>query len=146
MTRKSLWAVAVGVLLAVTTQAGEIRYQEWPCNPAPQEVTTVPVWLELPGWVQIAPRGEIRLTRDSATEYSGCIEVEVRTNTSVHITTEFISAGVVPGTFSSSISSPLIRSSQSTIDICVRLQTDRMLAPMKNVRVGVVLIRVSPVP
>ena len=49
--KKALFAVAAVALLAVVAQAGEIKYHEWPCDPCPQEVTTVPVWLELPRWV-----------------------------------------------------------------------------------------------
>ena len=81
--KKALFAVAAVALLAVAAQAGEIKYHEWPCAPIPQEITTIPVVMDVGYWVRIKDQDKlkIKLKQDAIHDYSGCTTANVETNT-----------------------------------------------------------------
>ena len=60
--KKALFAVAAVALLAVAAQAGEIKYHEWPCAPIPQEITTIPVVMDVGYWVRIKDQDKLKIT------------------------------------------------------------------------------------
>ncbi|MGE5295308.1 MAG: hypothetical protein ACM3VT_10820, partial [Solirubrobacterales bacterium] len=61
MKKKELFAVAVVALMAVVAQAGEIKFHEWPCAPVPQEITTIPVVMDIGFWIRIKDQDKLQI-------------------------------------------------------------------------------------
>ena len=80
--KKELFAVAAVVLMAVVAQAGEIKFHEWPCAPVPQEITTIPVVMDVGFWIRIKDQNLLKITlkQDAIHTYSGCTNAVVETN------------------------------------------------------------------
>lgn len=154
MKKKELFAVAVVALMAMVAQAGEIKFHEWPCAPVPQEITTIPVVMDIGFWIRVKDQDklQIKLNQDTIHTYSGCTNVVVETNTcltfSCSITAVTVDGGaVVPGSYSCSVSPADINAPGGTLSACAKL-TDADLSKVaggtKNVHVANVTLRVVP--
>jgi len=53
MLKRSLVAVAVVALLAMTVQAGEIKTHTWPCDFKALEITSIPVVMDIGYYIKI---------------------------------------------------------------------------------------------
>jgi len=154
MKKKELFAVAVVALIAVVAQAGEIKFHEWPCAPVPQEITTIPVVMDIGYWVRIKDQGalQIKLTQDTIHTYSGCTNVVVETNTCLTFSCSISAvtmdgSAVVPGSYSCSVSPADINAPGGTLAACARLtdaDLSRVAGGTKNVHVANVTLRVVP--
>jgi hypothetical protein len=154
MMRKELFAVAVGVLMAVGAQAGEIKYHEWPCAPVPQEITTIPVTMDIGYWIRIKDQGDlvIKMAQQAIHTYFGCVNAVVETNTCLTFSCSIASvtrdgAAVVPGTYSCTVDPADIDAPGGTISVCARLtdaDLSRVAGGTKNVHVANVTLRVVP--
>lgn len=153
--KKALFAVAVVALLAVAAQAGEIKYHEWPCTPTPQEITTIPVVMDVGYWVKIKDQDKlkIKLKQDAIHDYSGCTNATVETNSSITFSTSISKAKdaagntVVNGDYSSSVSPANITAPGGTITVCAKIaNADLSKVPggTKDVLVGTVTVKVVP--
>lgn len=153
--KKQLFAVAVVVLMAVVGQAGEIKFHEWPCAPIPQEITTIPVVMDIGFWIRIKDQEDLRikLAQDAIHTYSGCTTAVVETNScltfSCSITRVTIPdvGPVVPGTYSCSVSPANIDAPGGTLTVCARItdaDLSRVPGGTKNVHVANVTVRVIP--
>ena len=134
-------------LLAVAAQAGEISTFTWPRIHDPIELTTIPVWMDLQPWVWVKDVDKlvIYLIRRSACTYEGCVDVTFEAHASVNISAEFIPNGVVPGTYTCWMSSPLLDPPGGTLSVCVKLKAKPApLPPPTGVRVGTVIFRITP--
>ena len=105
--KKALFAVAAVALLTVAAQAGEIKYHEWPCAPIAQEITTIPVVMDVGYWVRIKDQDKLKISlkQDSIHAYSGCTDATVETNTCLTFSCSIAKvskdgAVVVPGDYS----------------------------------------------
>jgi hypothetical protein len=136
-------AIAAGGLAA---QAGEMVIPRWPGDVVPQEVTSVPVMVEGPWWVWVKDLDElvIRLLRQSAHEYEGCIGLVIETHGSWNVDAEFIPTGAVPGDYSCWLTSSVLRAPESLLGVCVTLKTQTLPPAAKDVRVGTVKLKFSP--
>jgi hypothetical protein len=70
--KKVLFAVAVVALVTMAAQAGELKYYSWPTGGfIPQEITTIPVKMDVGYWVRIKDQDklEIKLQQISVHEY-----------------------------------------------------------------------------
>lgn len=152
--KKALFAVAAVALLAVAAQAGEIKYHEWPCAPIAQEITTIPVVMDVGYWVRIKDQGslKIKLNQDSIHVYSGCTNMTVETNTCLTFSASIAKVkkdgnDVVPGSYSASVSPANIDAPGGTLTACAKI-TDADLSKVpggtKGVHVANVTIRVVP--
>jgi hypothetical protein len=152
--KKALFAVAVVALLAVAAQAGEIKYHEWPCAPIPQEITTIPVVMDVGYWVKIKDQDKLKITlkQDSIHDYSGCTDAKVETNTCLKFSCSISKvqkdgSDVVPGDYSCSVSPANIDSPGGTITVCAKIaKADLSKVPggTKGVHVGNVTVKVVP--
>ena len=61
MLKKSLFAVALVALLAATVPAGEIKIHDWPTTFVPQELTDIPVVMDVGYWVFIDKQGDLKI-------------------------------------------------------------------------------------
>jgi hypothetical protein len=87
MLKKGLFIVAAVAMLAMTAQAGEIKLHQWPCTLVPQEITTIPVYIDAGYYIYIKDQGNLRidLTQVSGTvkNYTGSCTMQVKTNFNV---------------------------------------------------------------
>jgi len=99
--KKALFAVAAVALLTVVAQAGEIKLHEWPCEPVPQELMSIPVYMDIGYWIRIKDQGKklIYMHQDAIHVYSGCTgdaksggdsKITVETNTAMRFSCEFV--------------------------------------------------------
>ncbi len=144
--RSNPLAIGAVALLAVAAHAGEIKSPQWPCTLTPQELTTIPVWLDFQPWVWVKDVDKlvICLIRRSAYTYEGCVDVSFEAQASVNIKAEFIPNGVVPGKYTCWQDSSVLDPPGGTLKICVRLETEPSPPPPTNVQVGTVIFRISP--
>jgi hypothetical protein len=152
--KKALFAVAVVALLAVTAQAGEIKFHEWPTAPVPQEIANIPVFMDVGYWIRIKDQDKLKinLKQDGIHEYSGCVNATVETNTNVRFSCSISKwtvdgAVVVPGDYSCSVSPADINAPGGTLTVCakiVKADLGKVPGGTKGVRVGTVTIKVVP--
>jgi hypothetical protein len=152
--KKVLFAVAAVALLAVAAQAGEIKYHEWPCAPIPQEITTIPVVMDVGYWVRIKDQDKLKivLKQDAIHDYSGCTTANVETNSCLKFSCSIAkvkkdNADVVPGDYSCSVSPADIDAPGGTLTVCAKIvKADLSKVPggSKGVHVGNVTVKVIP--
>jgi hypothetical protein len=149
MVKKSLFAIAAVALLAVAVQAGEIKIHDWPCAFIPQEVTTIPVTMDVGYWIKIKDQDKlkIKLSQKSIHEYSGCTDMVVETNVNITLSCSISATGAVPGKWSCTVSPADINMPGGTATVCAKvLEADlsKTAGGSKNVHVATVSIKVVP--
>jgi hypothetical protein len=152
--KKALFAVAAVALLTVAAQAGEIKYHEWPCAPIAQEITTIPVVMDVGYWVRIKDQGSLKITlkQDSIHSYSGCTNMTVETNSCLTFSCSIAKVSkdgsvVVPGDYGCSVSPANINAPGGTLTACASIaNADLSKVPggSKGVHVANVTIKVVP--
>jgi len=155
MAMKQVLFVAVAaILLAVSAQAGEIKYHEWPTALVPQEITTIPVTMDVGYWVRIKDQDALKIVlgQDSIHTYSGCTSVTVETNTNLTFSVSIAKVvldgtAVVPGDYSASISPANIDAPGGTLTACAKLTNadlSKVAGGTKGVHVADVTVKVVP--
>jgi len=152
--KKALFAVAVVAVLAVAAQAGEIKYHEWPTTFVSQEITTIPVVMDVGFWVRIKDQDKLKivLKQDAIHDYSGCTNANVETNTCLTFSCSIAKvkkdgSDVVPGDYSCSVSPANIDAPGGTLTVCAKIaKADLSKVPggSKGVHVGNVTVKVVP--
>jgi len=152
--KKALFAVAAVALLTVAAQAGEIKYHEWPCAPIAQEITTIPVVMDVGYWVRIKDQGSLKITlkQDSIHSYSGCTNMTVETNSCLTFSCSIAKVSkdgsvVVPGDYGCSVSPANINAPGGTLTACATLSNadlGKVPGGTKGVHVANVTIKVVP--
>ena len=152
--KKALFAVAAVALLAVAVQAGEIKYHEWPCTPTPQEITTIPVVMDVGYWVKIPDQDKLKieLKQDAIHDYSGCTNATVETNSCLTFSCSISKISqdgnvVVPGDYSCSVSPANLDAPGGTLTVCAKIaKADLSKVPggTKGVHVANVTVKVVP--
>jgi len=148
------FAVVAAVLFAASAPAGEIKFHEWPMAPIPQEVTTIPVTMDIGYWVRIKDQDKLKivLSQDSIHSYSGCTSMVVETNSSLTFSTTIAKVTkdgnvIVPGDYSTSVSPANIDAPGGTLSVCAKLQNadlSKVPGGSKNVHVANVTVKVVP--
>ncbi len=147
--KKVLFAVAAVALLAMTAQAGEIKIHEWPCKFIPQEVTTIPVVMDVGYWIKIKDQDKlkIKLSQKSIHEYEGCTDIKIETNVNIEVSVSVSATGAVPGKYSASIDDANVDAPGGTRTVCVKLKDadlSKTAGGSKNVHVATVSVKVVP--
>jgi hypothetical protein len=149
--KKVLFAVALVALLTVAAQAGELKYYSWPTGGfIPQEITTIPVVMDVGYWVRIKDQDklQIKLNQINVHEYEGCCDMVVECNMNVTLSASVAALAAVPGKYSISKLDPAgINAPGGTSTVCVKLkEADLSKTPggSKNVQVATVTIKVVP--
>jgi len=152
--KKALFAVAAVALLTVAAQAGEIKYHEWPCAPIAQEITTIPVVMDVGYWVRIKDQDKLKITlkQDSIHSYSGCTNMTVETNSCLTFSCSIAKVSkdgsvVVPGDYGCSVSPANINAPGGTLTACATLANadlGKVPGGTKGVHVANVTIKVVP--
>jgi hypothetical protein len=149
MLKKSLFAVAVVALLAATVPAGEIKIHDWPTTFVPQELTDIPVLMDVGYWVYIKDQDKlkIKLQQKSITEYEGCTDVTLQCNFSLKGSCSISATGAVPGKYSCSVLNGNIDSPGGTLTVCAQLKEAKLVGTpgaQKDVHVATVTLKVAP--
>lgn len=149
MLKKSLFAVAVVALLAAVAPAGEIKIHDWPTTFVPQELTDIPVLMDVGYWVFIKDQDKlkIKLQQKSIHEYEGCTDVAIQCNFSLKASCSISATGVVPGKWSCSVLNADIDQPGGTVTVCAKVkEADLKNAPgaTKDVHVATVTLKVAP--
>lgn len=152
--KQVLFVAVAAILLAVSAQAGEIKYHEWPTALVPQEITTIPVTMDVGYWVRIKDQDALKIVlgQDSIHTYSGCTSVTVETNTNLTFSVSIAKVvldgtAVVPGDYSASISPANIDAPGGTLTACAKLTNadlSKVAGGTKGVHVADVTVKVVP--
>jgi len=149
MLKKSLFVVAAVALLAVAAQAGEIKVHSWPTTYVPQEVTDIPVTMDVGYWISILDQDDlkIKMNQTSIHVYEGCDSMTVECNFNLKLSCSISSTGAISGDYSCSVSPSDIDSPGGTTSVCAKL-TDANLGGVaggsNDVHVATVTIKVVP--
>jgi len=148
MPRRSVFIALMVAMLAAAAPAGEIKTREWPTEFIPLEVAAVPVVMDIGFWVEIVKQDiKIKLIQVSIHKYEGCVNLQVRTNFNLTLSSEITPTGVIGGKYSSWIEGPDINTPGGTAKLCARLiDADLMGKPggTKDVHVATVVVKVVP--
>jgi hypothetical protein len=149
MLKKSLFAVALVALLAATAPAGEIKIHSWPTTFVPQELTDIPVVMDVGYWVYIKDQHKlkIKLQQKSIHEYEGCTNVAIQCNFSLKTSCSISATGAVPGKYSCSVQNGDLDSPGGTVTVCAQLKEANLggtAGGSKDVHVATVTLKVAP--
>jgi hypothetical protein len=155
MLKRSLVAVAVVALLAMTVQAGEIKTHTWPCDFKALEITSIPVVMDIGYYIKIKDQDKlkIKLVQDTTDlhKFTGCTNMTVESNFNAQLSCSITKTGVIAGDYSCSITGGgVIPPGSSTVQVCATLAnavlgTSSALAGQTDVQVATVKISVKPV-
>ena len=155
MLKKSLFVVAAVTLLAVAAQAGEIKIHNWPTSYIPQEITEIPVLMDVGYWVSIKDQDKlkIKLQQKNIHEYEGCTDIKVSCNFELTLSTSISPVkvdgnNVINGKYSSSVSpADLGVGIEQTATVCAKLleaNLSSVSGGTKDVHVATVKVKVVP--
>jgi hypothetical protein len=149
MARTFSLAAAVIALPALTAHAGEIKIHDWPVKFIPQEVTTIPVVMDVGFFIQIKDQEKLRIELQQKTirEYEGCTDMVVSANFDLTLSCEIAATGAVPGTYSCTLTPADLNTPGGTTTVCAKLtDADLLGVPggAADVHVATVTIKVVP--
>ncbi len=146
MVGHKLTALACALLLTSGAFGGELKLHHWPMSaPRATPVHDIPVFMDVADtstcWVTGTP---VKLLPVGYRTFEGCSTVLVQCSIDVTLTCSIVPTGVVPGTYSASLTASDIDAPGGSTRLCVRL-TDAHPAGepgRTNVQVATVTIRV----
>jgi len=151
MLKRSLIAVAALLMLAGAVQAGEIKTHNWPCEFIYQEITQIPVTMDIGFWVRIKDQNKlgIKLSQKegSVHDFAGCTNMVVETNFAITLKCSITATGAVGGKYSCSVDPAEVQPPGATVKVCAELKDADLGAQAggtKNVKVANVKILVKP--
>ena len=156
MLKKSLFAVAVVALLATMASAGSIKLVDWPQTYIFQDITQIPVYMDIGFYVFIPDQDKlkIKLQQTSGTTgekhaYSGSCNGAIQCNFNMKLDTSRGKVGSWEGDFGSSVSPTTLSAGGGTVTVTatatnVKLTTGGFLGGTKDVQVGWVKLKVAP--
>lgn len=149
MLKKSLFLVAAVALLAVAAQAGEIKIHDWPMSYIAQEITDIPVVLDVGYWVSIKDQDklQIELVQQSIHTYQGCTDMTVECNFNITLSCSISKTGAINGDYGCSVSPADIDAPGGVATVCATLANANLGGSpggSQNVHVATVTIKVVP--
>jgi hypothetical protein len=148
MRAKTLLVGLAIALLAAAAPAGEIKLHVWPTTFIPQEVTTIPVVMDVGFWMEIVNQNtKIKLQQINIHTYEGCVDLQVRTNFNLTLSASITPTGAIQGQYSCFIDNPDIDVPGGIATVCARLNNANLAGKpggSKNVQVATVTIKVVP--
>ncbi len=148
MLRQAWIATLAVALLATAASAGSFQIRSWPIVFFPQEVTSIPVVMDIGFWMDVAVEGEsLKLLPVGPRTYKGCLNLTIRSNFNLDLTCSILSTGVVGGQYSCSPEWTHIEMPGGAFTVCARLDdADIGNRPggSQNVHVATIVIEVMP--
>jgi hypothetical protein len=158
MLKKSLFAVTVVALLAALAPAGEIKLHSWPTSYIPQELTDIPVLMDIGYWVFIKDQDKLKIklsqtgSQGSNTgqhQYEGCTDVAIQCNFDMKLSCSISKNGAVNGDYSCSVTPNTLSVGGGTVSVCAKivkasLGTGGLVGGTKDLQVATVTLKVAP--
>jgi hypothetical protein len=152
MLKKSLFVAVAIAMLAVSAQAGEFKTHTWPTAFVAQEITSIPVVMDVGYWIQVKDQQDnvITLTQIDTKSFSGCDEITVQNNFALTLTCSIAQDGPVGGDYSCDfgpgVGSVDLDPGENVVKVCAYLSNADMKEsnPQSNVKVANVKIWVVP--
>jgi hypothetical protein len=149
MARKIIFTAAITAALIAPTQAGEVKFHEWPVAFVPQEVAAIPVLMDVGYYILIRDQDKlrIRLKQTTIKDYEGCTDMVIISNFDLTLSCSISSTGKVPGDYSCSVSPANIDSPGGTSTVCAKVANANLTqipGGTKDVHVANVTIKVVP--
>jgi hypothetical protein len=156
MLKKSLFAVAVVTLLAAMAPAGEIKIHDWPTSYIPQELTDIPVLMDIGFWCYIKDQDKLKIklaqtaqTEASKHNYEGCTDVTIQSNFDMKLSCSISKNGAVNGDYSCSVTPSTLSVGGGTVNVCAKivkaqLGTGGLVGGTKDLQVATVTLKVAP--
>ncbi len=156
MLKKSLFAVAVVTLLAAMAPAGEIKIHDWPTSYIPQELTDIPVLMDIGFWCYIKDQDKLKieLSQTAQTDaakhnYEGCTDVTIQCNFDMKLSCSIAGNGAVKGDYSCSVTPDTLSVGGGTVSVCAKikkaeLNTTGLVGGTKDLQVATVTLKVAP--
>jgi hypothetical protein len=151
MLKRSLVAVAVVALLAMSVQAGTIKSHTWPCDFKALEITSIPVVMDIGYYINIKDQDKLKieLVQDTTdlTKFTGCTDMVVETNFAAALSCSVTKTGAVGGDYACSLTPATAPVGSSTVQVCVTLTKANLYtapANTQDVAVATVKIKVKP--
>jgi hypothetical protein len=149
MARNIILTAAIAAALIGPVQAGEIKFHEWPTAFIPQEITTIPVVMDIGYFILIRDQDKLRikLKQNSIRDYEGCTDMVIVSNFDLTLSCSITSTGKVPGDYSCSVSPANIDAPGGTSSVCAKLKNANLTqvpGGAKDVHVANVTIKVAP--
>lgn len=149
MVRNFLLPAVVSIVLISPAQAGEIKIHEWPTQFIPQEVTTIPVVMDVGFFIRIKDQDKlkIKLLQKAISEYEGCTDMVVEANFNMTLTCSIAGTGAIAGDYSCTVAPANLDAPGGTVTVCAKLKDANLTTVpggTKNVHVATVTIKVIP--
>jgi hypothetical protein len=135
--------------MVTTATAGELQLDVWPVQFIPQEITEIPVVMDIGFFVAIDNQEDLRikLRQVSINEYEGCTDVSLRTNFNLTLSCRITPTEVIDGEYSCSVSPADIDSPGGTASVCAKLENADLVdvaGGTRDVKVATVTLLVVP--
>lgn len=148
MVKRTLLPAAIA-LLALSAHAGEIKIHQWPVAYIPQEVTDIPVLMDVGFFVEIKNQDKLRIKLQQVTirDYEGCTEMVVNTNFNLTLSCSIYPTGAVSGDYSCTVNPANLDAPGGTTIVCAQLKNADFLGVSggtKDVQVATVKVLVVP--
>ena len=148
MLRQAWIATLAVALLATAASAGSLQIRSWPIVYFPQEVTTIPVVMDIGFWMDVAIEEEgLKLLPVGPRTYKGCVDLTMRSNFNLTLTCSIVSTGVVGGQYSCLPEYAHIDMPGGAVTVCARLDNadiGNRPGGSENVHVATIVIEVIP--
>ena len=151
MLKRSLIAVVAVAVLATVAQAGYIKTHDWPTTYVPQELTTIPVWVDVGYYVEVLDqsKNKIKLVQKTGAprDFVGSCTIKVKTNFDLTLTAGITSKGVVTGNFGVSLApSDLTAGTQTNVVVTATASNLNIETVPANTELEVATVKISVVP
>ncbi len=149
MTRRMILTAVITTALSTPAPAGEIKFHEWPIAFVPQEITTIPVFMDVGYFISIRNQDDLRikLRQISIRDYEGCTDMVIVANFNLTLSCAIQSTAKVSGDYTCSVSPAYLDAPGGTATACAKL-TNANLAQVpggtRDVHVANVTIKVAP--
>lgn len=149
MAKKLLFAVCAAMVFTGTASAGEIFLSTFPTTYIPQEITDIPVLMDIGYFVFIRDQDklQIKLLPTGVREYEGCTNVEIEANFDLRLSCDIVANGAVDGDYSCSVTPNLVDAPGGTVAVCAQLVDASLLNVVggtMDVQVATVTLKVAP--
>ncbi len=148
MFKQKLTAVGVAILLTSLAQAGEIRLPYWPSACVPQEISEIPVVMDVGYWVRIINQDAVlKLQQVAIRKYQGCVDLQVLCNFNLTLSCSIDPTGTVAGNYGCKMYQGDVDPPGGTASVCATLNDADLLTyggGSKDVHVATITIRVAP--
>lgn len=149
MAKYMLFAAIAAMIFPATANAGEIFIPTFPTAYIPQELTDIPVLMDIGYFVLVRDQDklQIKLQPTGVQEYEGCTDVEIEANFDLRLSCEIASNGAIQGDYSCSVTPNLLDAPGGTVAVCAKLVDASLLDVVggtTDVQVATVTLKVAP--